>query len=252
MSATRARADTQAEISGIDFEGVLHTAMKRIFVLALAAGLATSTLAAQTAPAPAPAAAATAPAVAPPPQAIPAKIAIIAFQAGMVNTNEGARAIDEIQKKYAPQKTKIEAATNEVESLRKQLAALPATAPDDQRAKLTIDIDTKEKQLNLDVESAQTAYNTDLGKVFGDLQQKFGAAAVKYCNENGFTMLVSPESSQNSPNPVLWWNPVTDITQAVVNAFNAASGVAAPPPSAPAARPRPSAPRPTTPAAPKK
>lgn len=250
MSATRARADTQAEISGIDFEGVLHTAMKRTLVLALAAGLATSTLAAQTAPAPAPAAAATAPAVAPPPQAIPAKIAIIAFQSGMVNTNEGARTVDDIQKKYAPQKTKIDSEAAEVESLRKQLAALPANAPDDQRAKLTIDIDTKEKQLNLDAESAQTSYNTDLQKAFGELQQKFGTAAVKYCNENGFTMLVTPESSQNAPNPVLWWNPAIDITQAVINAYNASSGVAAPAPSAP--RPRPTAPHATTPAAPKK
>jgi len=251
MSATRARADTQAEISGIDFEGVLQTAMKRTLVLALAAGLATSTLAAQTAPAPAPAAAAPAPAAAPP-QAIPAKIAIIAFQSGMVNTNEGARAVDEIQKRYAPQKVKIDAGTTEVENLRKQLNALPATAPDDQRAKLTIDIDTREKQLNLDIESAQTAYNTDLSKVFGELQQKFGQAAVKYCSENGFTMLVTPESSQNAPNPILWWNTTTDITQAVINAYNASSGVAAPPPSAPAHRPAATTPHPAAPAAPKK
>ena len=249
MSATRARADTQAEISGIDFEGVLHTAMKRTLVLALAAGLATSTLAAQTAPAPAPAAAATAP-VAAPPQAIPAKIAIIAFQSGMVNTNEGARTVDDIQKKYAPQKAKIDTEAAEVENLRKQLAALAANAADDTRAKLTIDIDTKEKQLNLDAETAQTSYNTDLQKAFGELQQKFGTAAVKYCNDNGFTMLVTPESSQNSPNPVLWWTPAIDITQAVINAYNASSGVAAPPPSAP--KPRPSAPRPSAPAAPKK
>jgi Skp family chaperone for outer membrane proteins len=217
--------------------------MKRTLVLALAAGLATSTLAAQTAPAPAPAAAATAPAVAPPPQAVPAKIAIIAFQSGMLNTNEGARTVDSIQKKYAPQKVKIDAENGELESLRKQLAAIPATASsDDQRAKLTIDIDTKEKQLNLDGESAQTSYNTDLQKAFGELQQKFGTAAVKYCNDNGFTMLVTPESAQNSPNPILWWTPTIDITQAVINAYNASSGVAAPPPSAPGARPRPSAP----------
>ena len=227
--------------------------MKRTLVLALAAGLATSTLAAQTAPAPAPAAAAPAPAVAAPPQAIPAKIAIIAFQSGMINTNEGARTVDEIQKRYAPQKTKIDSEAAEVESLRKQLAAIPATAAsDDQRAKLTIDIDTKEKQLNLDGESAQTSYNTDLQKAFGELQQKFGTAAVKYCNDNGFTMLVTPESSQNSPNPILWWTPTIDITQAVINAYNASSGVAAPPPSAPAARPRPSAPHATTPSAPRK
>jgi Skp family chaperone for outer membrane proteins len=217
--------------------------MKRTLVFALAAGLATSTLAAQTAPAPAPAAAAT---PAPPPQAIPAKIAIIAFQSGMLATNEGVRTIDEIQKKYAPQKSKIDTEGAEIESLRKQLAALPANAPDDQRSKLTIDIDKKEKQVNLDAESAQTSYNTDLQEAFGKLQNKFGGVAVKYCNDNGFTMLVTPESSQSAPNPILWFNPAIDITQAVVNAYNAASPITAPTPSAPGAtRPRPTtSPRP--------
>ncbi len=229
--------------------------MKRTLVFALAAGLATSTLAAQTAPASAPAPAAAGPAVAAPPQAIPAKIAIIAFQQGAIATNEGQRAVQEIQKKYEPQKAKIEAAGAEVDSLKKQLQALPANAPDDQRANLIKNADAKEKQLNFDMEAASTAYQNDLGEAFGKIQQKFGTAAVKYCNDNGFTMLVSPEGSQNAPNPVLWWNPSTDITQAVVNAYNASSGIAAPPPSAPSAsRPRPAtaAPHTTTPAAPKK
>jgi Skp family chaperone for outer membrane proteins len=209
--------------------------MKRTLVFALAAGLATSSLAAQTAP---PAAAApAAPAAAAPPQAIPAKIAIIAFQQGMIATNEGQRAMADIQKKYEPQKTKLEAQGKELDSLKAQLNALAANAPDDQRAKLIKDIDAKEKQLNFDGDAASTAYQTDLSDAFGKIQQKFGTAAVAYCNANGFTLLVSPESAQNSPNPILWWNQTTDITQAVVNAYNTSSGVTAPPPSAP--RPRP-------------
>ena len=219
--------------------------MKRTLVLALAAGLATSTLVAQTA---APAAGAPAG----PPQAIPAKIAVIAFQQGMVSTNEGQATVQSIQKKYEPQKAKIETQGAEIESLRKQAAALPVSAAtDDQRSKLSIDIDKREKQLQLDADSAQAAYNNDLGDAFGKLQQKFGQAAVKYCTDNGFTLLVTPEAGQNSPNPVLWWLPSIDITQAVINAYNTSSGVAAPPPSAPGAqRPRPTttAPRPTAPA----
>jgi Skp family chaperone for outer membrane proteins len=209
--------------------------MKRIFVLVLATGLATSTLAAQTASPAAPAPAA--PAAAAPPQAIPAKIAIIAFQQGMIATNEGQRTMADIQKKYEPQKTKFEEQGKELDSLKKQQAALPANAPDEQRASLNKNIDAKEKQLNFDVDAAQTAYQADVADAFGKIQQKFGTAAVAYCNANGFTLLVSPESAQNSPNPILWWNQTTDITQAVVNAYNTSSGVTAPPPSAP--RPRP-------------
>jgi Skp family chaperone for outer membrane proteins len=212
--------------------------MKRTFVLVLAAGLATSSLAAQTAP-PAAAAAPAAPAAAAPPQAIPAKIAIIALQQGMIATNEGQRALADIQKKYEPQRAKLETQGAELDSLKKQQAALPPNAPDEQRSNLIKNIDAKEKQLNFDADTAQTAYRADVAEAFGKIQQRFGTAAVAYCNANGFTLLVSPESEQNSPNPILWWNQATDITQAVITAYNTSSGVAAPPPSAP--RPHPAA-----------
>src|SRR3978361_2107189 len=110
------RESPNRNFSGNDFEGVLQTAMKRTLVLALAAGLATSTLVAQTAAAPA------AGAPAGPPQAIPAKIAVIAFQQGMVSTNEGQATVQSIQKKYEPQKGRIEAQQAEIASLRKQAA----------------------------------------------------------------------------------------------------------------------------------
>ncbi len=222
--------------------------MKRTLVFALAAGLATSTLAAQTATAPAPAAAG--PAVAAPPQAIPAKVAIIAFEQAVVATNEGQRSVQDVQKKYEPQKSKIDASAAEVDSLKKQLQALPASAPDDQRASLIKNIDAKEKQLNFDAEAAQTSYQNDLQEAYGKVAQKVGASAVKYVNDNGFTMLLNVGGAQNAPSPVLWFAQQTDVTQAVVNAYNASSGVAAPSPSAPsAARPRPAAPRPSAPAA---
>lgn len=239
LTKSRVKVETLADkFSRIDFEGVKHTAMKRTVLLALAVGLATSTLAAQTAPA------AQAAAPAGPPQAIPAKIAIIAFQQGMLATNAAQRAMSDLGKKYEPQKAKLTSANTELDSLKKQLQALAANAPDEQRKNLINSIDAKEKQLNLDAEQAQTSYNDDLEKTLGPLQQAFGNAAVKYCQDNGFTILISPEGAQQAPSPVLWWDTKTDITMAVINAYNASSGVAAPPsaPSAPASRPRPTAP----------
>jgi Skp family chaperone for outer membrane proteins len=225
--------------------------MNRNLVLALAAGLATSTLAAQTAPstAPAPVPAAVAP------QAVPAKVAIIAFDQAVVATNEGQRAVQDVQKKYEPQKVKIDAQAAEVESLKKQLQALPATTSDEDRANRLKAIDAKEKQLNFDAEAAQTAYQEDLQKAYGTVAQKVGGVAVKYITDNGFTILLNVGGAQNAPNPVLWFAPQTDVTQAVVNAYNASSGVGAPTPSAPSAsRPRPATttPRPATPAPAKK
>ncbi|HEY4010691.1 MAG TPA: OmpH family outer membrane protein [Acidobacteriaceae bacterium] len=208
--------------------------MNRTLVLAtaLAAGLAVPSLTAQAATSAANGAAA-APTAPVAPQAIPAKVAIIAFQQVVVATNEGQRAIAEIQKKYQPQKSKIDTEAADVDSLKKQVQALPATTSDDERARRLRSIDEKEKQLNRDAEDAQNSYNTDLQEAFGKVAQKVGATAVKYAQDNGFTMIVNIDANQQAPNPIMWWQPGTDISQAVVNAYNTSSGITAPPPSAP-------------------
>ena len=218
--------------------------MNRSLPLALALAAAASTTLFAQAPAAAPTA--TAPATAAP-QAIPAKVAIIAFEQAVVATNEGQRAVAEIQKKYEPQKAKIQGLSTEVESLRKQVQALPASTPDEERANRLKVIDTKEKQLQRDSEDASNAYQGDLQEVYGKVAQKVGATAVKYAQDNGFTLMLNVGGNQQTPNPVLWFAQPTDITQAVINAYNASSGIAAPPPSAPAP-----ARRTTPPAAPHK
>jgi len=202
--------------------------MKRtlVFATALAAGLATSTLLAQapaTPAAPAPAAA---------PQAIPAKVAIIAFEQAVVATNEGQKAVAEIQKKYEPKKSAIDTQAAEVDSLQKQVQALPANTPDEERANRLKTIDTKQKALQRDAEDAQNSYQSDLQDAYGKVAQKVGATAVKYVEANGFTLLLNV-GGQQAASPVLWFAQTTDVTQAVINEYNKVSGVAAPPPAAP-------------------
>jgi len=224
--------------------------MNRTLVLAtaLAAGLAVPSLTAQAATGASNGAAA--PAAAAIPQAIPAKVAIIAFEQAVVATNEGQRAMAEVQKKYEPQKTKIDSEAAEVDSLKKKVQGLPSTTSDDERAKQLRTIDEKEKALNRDAEDAQNSYQGDLQEAYGKVAQKVGAAAVKYAQDNGFTLMLNVGGNQQVPNPVLWFNQTTDITAAVVTAYNASSGVAAPPPSAPAPAARRTTPPTGTPAKP--
>jgi Skp family chaperone for outer membrane proteins len=223
-----------------------------ILVSALGVGLITAAGMAQTPAAPAPATPAPQPAAeaAPaPPQAIPAKIALVAFEQAVLATNEGARAIQDIQTKYKPKKDQIDTVSQEVESLKKQLQSAPATLTDAERATKLKTIDTKEKQLNHEAEDAQTAYNAELQEAYGKIAPKVSAALKKYVSDNGYTLLLDVSSQQSN---VMWIGPNIDVTQAVVAAYNASSGVAAPTPSAPAApRPRPSTTTTPKPAAPK-
>ena len=202
-----------------------------VLATALAAGLAVPSISAQAAPA------TETPAKAPAnvkPEAIPAKVAIISFQQVVVATNEGQRAVADLGKKYEPTKQKIDGEAAEVDSLKKQAQSLPSTTTDDERARRLRTIDDKEKQLQRDSEDASNAYQGDMQEQLGKIAQKVGAAAVKYAQDNGFTMIVNIEPNQQAPNPIMWWEPGTDISQAVVNAYNTSSGVAAPTPSAPA------------------
>ncbi len=216
-----------------------------VLVSALSAGLMTAAGTAQTPaatpPATQPATAAQPEQAAPvAPQAIPAKIALVAFEQAVFATNEGQRAVQDIQTKYKPKKDQIDALSTEVDSLKKQLQSAPATLTDAERATRLKTIDTKEKQVTRQAEDAQTAYNTDLQESYGKIAAKVSATLKKYVSDNGYTLLLDVSSQQSN---VMWANQSTDVTQAVVTAYNASSGVAAPAPSAPAT-PRP---RPTTP-----
>ena len=209
-----------------------------VFATVLAAGLVSSSVLAQeSAPAAAaPAPAAQAPAAAVPPQAFPAKIAVIAFEQAAGATNEGQKIVADLRKKYEPKETDIKGRAAELDSLKKQLQALPATTPDDERAKRIKDIDTKDKHLQADYEELQNSEQSDFQEAFSKLMQKVGPVAVKYAQDNGFSLMLNVGGQQNQLPTVLWFDQKTDITQAVVNAYNTSSGVAAQPPAAPTPR----------------
>ncbi|MEO6983699.1 MAG: OmpH family outer membrane protein, partial [Edaphobacter sp.] len=161
----------------------------------------------------------------------------------------GQRAVQEVQKKFEPKKAQIDTLSQEVDSLKKQLQSAPATLSDAERATRLKTIDTKEKQLNREAEDAQTAYQSELQEAYGKVAQKVSATLKKYVSDNGYTLLLDVSNQQSN---VMWAIPNTDVTKAVVDAYNVASGVAAPVPSAPApTHPRPAATAPHS-AAPKK
>jgi Skp family chaperone for outer membrane proteins len=236
-----------------------------VLVSALGAGLTMSAGMAQTAGPQAAAPAASPSAAAAPvaavaavvPQAVPAKIALIEFEQAAAATNEGQRSLQELQKKYEPKKAELQALGQEIQNLTQQLQAAPATMPDSERASRQRTIESKQKKYQLDGDDASAAYSADLQAALGKVAQKLGPVVIQYVQKNGYTMLLDNTGQQGGVG-VLWTQAGVDISQAVVDAYNASSGVAAPVPSAPsAARPRTTTPKPATaapaakPAAPK-
>ncbi len=200
--------------------------MNRTFSLVLlASGLAATAAFAQVAPSSSASAA-----KAPAPVAMPAKIAIIEFQPGTMQTNEGKAAMAQLQQKYEPTQVKLKGLSDEIDSLKKQLAAGGEKLTAEERASRTSTIDTKEKQLQRDAEDAQGAFQNEASQAYQKIAAKVYQTAQQYAEQNGYTMVLDISGQQS---PVLWANPSTDITAAVIEAYNVKSGVAAPPVNAP-------------------
>jgi outer membrane protein len=121
---------------------------------------------------------------------------------------------------------------------------------DEEKASRARTIDTKQKQLQRDGDDATAAFNAEMQETLGAVAKKLGPIVIKYVQDNGYTMLLDNTGQQGGLS-VLWTQPgTTDISQAVVDAYNASSGIGAP--AVPSAtRPRPTTPTPAKPQAPK-
>ena len=137
-----------------------------------------------------------------------------------------------------------------MDSLKQQLQAGGANLSETEKANRVRTIDTKEKQLQRDGEDASAAYQADLQEAYGKIAQKVNGTMQGYAAQKGFTLVLDVSNQQQSN--VMYADTKTDITRAVIDAYNTSSGVPAPPPAAPGASaptrtaPR-TAPRPTTP-----
>src|SRR5271157_2022301 len=116
-------------------------------IVTLASGIVLSA-AAQTSPAPA------APAG-------PAKIAVIAFQVAVGQTNEFQRNFGDLQKKYEPKRQQLKTLSDEVDNLTKQLQAQADKLSDAEHANRAKTLDDKKKQLERSGEDAQNDFQQE-------------------------------------------------------------------------------------------
>lgn len=216
--------------------------MKRTLalVLTLASGFALSA-AAQTAPA------ANAPAPAPAP-AGPAKVAVIAFQAAVGQTNEFQRDFADLQKKYEPKRTQLKTMADEIDGLEKQLQAQGDKLSDSARAAQAKTIDDKKKQAQRFAEDAQNDLTGEMNDVYNKVASKVFDVLNSYAQQQGFTLVLDGTTNQQQAPVVLFATPNIDISKAIIDAYNVKSGVPAPPPqaAAPPAAPKPAAKPPIT------
>lgn len=174
-----------------------------------------------------------------------AKVAVIAFQAAVTATNEFQRDYSDVLKKFEPQKTQLQSLGQEVDTLTKQLQTQSDKLTDAERASRAKTIDDKKKQAQRLAEDTQNDFGQAVQETFGKVAAKVDELLLSYSKQQGFTLVIDGTQGQDQAPMVLYAAPSTDITKAIVDAYNTKSGVPAPPPSAPNAP----APQSTRPAA---
>jgi len=89
-------------------------------------------------------------------------------------------------------------------------------------------IETKQKSLQRSAEDAQNDYQQQQNEIAQRILQKMAPVIDKYAKANSYGLLF--DSSNPWPQgPLLWATAGVDLTKTIVDAYNAQSGVAAPP-----------------------
>lgn len=182
---------------------------------------------------------------APAPSDNPAKIAVIAFQGAVAQTNEFQRNLAALQKKYDPKRQQLKTMGDEIDSLTKQLQATDVKLTDSERAAKAKSLDDKKKQAQRLAEDAQNDYQQEVQQIFNATATKVGDVLIDYAKRQGYTLVL--DGGEQQTQVVLYYLPSSDITKPIVDAYNLKSGVPAQPapsqavPSAPKPAPKPPA-----------
>ena len=168
----------------------------------------------------------------------PLRIAVVSFQDVVTGTNEFQRNFADLQKKYDPKRQQLKTLGDEIETLTKQLDTQGASLSDAERATRARTIDEKKKQAQRLGEDAQKDFQDEMQQLFNSTASKIGDVLIDYAKQQGYTLVLDGGELQQGPF-VLYTIPSTDISKAIVDAYNLKSGVAAPPslPAAPAPKP---------------
>jgi outer membrane protein len=223
-------------------------------LLACAVTLTLSALA-QTGSAAPPSGSAATPAASAPAPNTGTKVGAINIEAAVFGCNEGNRDLDALQKKFEPKRNELKTQNDELEGLKKQLTNTQDKLSPEALDTLKKQIESKQKLFDRSVQDAQEDFGSQQQEIFGRVFPKVAQVVVKYSQDNGYGLIIDT-SKQWPQGSVLIAGDNFDITKAVVDLYNAQSGVAAPStgtakPAAPKPGTGAGASKPAAPAAPK-
>jgi outer membrane protein len=156
------------------------------------------------------------------------KVGTINIEQAIFGTNEGRRDFEALSKKLEPKQTELKNKNDEIESLKKQLNTQGDKLNDESRNGLVKQIEAKQKTLDRDVQDAREEAQNQQNEIAQRILQKMAPVIQKYAGDNGYGVLLDT-SNPWPQGPVIQLSEAMDVTRGVIDAYNAQSGVPAPP-----------------------
>jgi outer membrane protein len=150
------------------------------------------------------------------------KLGVLNLQEAIQNTGEGKKVFAEIQKKYTPRQQDLQRQQQEINALQDQLQRQAATLSDEERVRLTRELEDKQKIFKRATEDANADYNADTQDAFRRIGQKMVRIVNEYAQQNGFALIID-----DAQLPVYYVAQEIDLTEEMVRRYDAAHPVEA-------------------------
>lgn len=156
----------------------------------------------------------------------PEKIAVINIQQAIAQTGEGKLALDALQKKYEPKRQALQRQQDEINALQDQLQKQQATLSDEERSRLTRDLDQKQRIFKRESDDDQADWQADNQDTVQRIGQKMVKVINDYAQKNTFALVLD-----DSQLPIYYVAKGVDITDPIVKLYDQANPAAAAPAS---------------------
>jgi outer membrane protein len=156
------------------------------------------------------------------------KIGVVSIQQAIAATGEGKQAIDQLQRKYEPKKRQLQRDEDAINTLQDQLQKQSATLSDEERARLTRELEEKQRLLKREQKDDQVDFQADQQETLNRIGQKMIRIINDYASKNGFGLVIDPIQVQM---PVYYVAKGIDITDSIVKLYDQANPAPAAPTS---------------------
>ena len=125
------------------------------------------------------------------------KVGVINLQEAIANTAEGKKAFGDLQKKYQPRQQDLQRQQQEIQALQEQIQKQQATLSDEERVRLSRELEDKSKLFKRANEDATADYQADSQDTYRRLGQKMVRIVNEYAQQSGYAIVL--EEAQVQP-----------------------------------------------------